>query len=420
MSGAGVNSAVRNLYSLIYLILIAGLFMTVTNLVYVSAIPSLVFLLFSLPLLVYVHRSPVNRITFYTLVFYLLAVLGVVTYKPETLLEFDFFRYDGNFIVSYAPFLFLPFLCHHYSVDKTFRSFLYFVVLINIPAYLYFFLIWNPYYMTLFSATNAAGGFYAIIAAMLLALFVHSRKLIAAMMFIFIIVLLLATTSRGSLLGLLAGIAIWWAWRRGFKHVASLAISTIVLLQSILIINFYSYYEKGVTLDGYQRYESTSYMATKTANIYARLLRDWPRGADAFSRSPVVGYGLGSVNDIPFNDTGIIPGLIERNNPQAIRLDSAHAHHSYLHILGEQGILGLLIVVLLWRSIYRYLLDSDAVPWVRDGLLISFWTIIFASFTEHRLTTPAMVLPFSLMFLVYYGRYGNRRCTATSPTIHEK
>jgi O-antigen ligase len=420
MSGTGVNVASRNLYSLIYLILIAGLFMTVTNLVYISAIPSLVFLLFSLPLILYIHRSAVNKITFFALLFYLLSILGVITYRPESLIHFNFFRYDGNFIVSYAPFLFLPFLCHHYSVDKTIRMFVYFAVLINIPAYLYFFLIWNPYYMTLFSSTNAAGGFYSIVAAMLLALLVHSRKPLVAVMFGFIMLLLLATSSRGSLLGLIAGVTIWWLWQRGFRHVATLAITIIVITQSILIISFYRYYEAGTTISEYQRYESTSYMATKTANIYARLIRDWPRGVDTFSRSPIVGYGLGSINDKPFNNAGILPGLLERNDPQSIRLDAAHAHHSYLHILGEQGILGLLIVVLLWRSIYRYLLDSDAVPWVRDGLLISFWTIIIASFTEHRLTTPAMVLPFSLMFLVYYGRYGNRRCTTTASTIQEK
>ena len=47
--------------------------------------------------------------------------------------------------------------------------------------------------------------------------------------------------------------------------------------------------------------------------------------------------------------------------------------------------------------IYRKIIDSSSDPAIQTGLLLGFWTLVFASFTEHRIVTPSNILPFSLM-----------------------
>jgi O-antigen ligase len=393
----------RDTVSVAYVILVIGLFFTVTNHVYVSAVPSLFFLITLVPMFVIRPVSTISRITLYTLLFYLVSILSVLLYRPASLVDFNFYRYDANFIISYAPFLYLPFLCHRQDINQLFRVFIYSAVAINIPAYIYFFFIWNPYYMTLYSATNAAGGFYSIICALLIALLVNDRKWIHAAALLFMFILLLETTSRGSLLGLTGGFFIWWLWRKGLRYAGIMVIGSIILVQVVLIANFYSYYKVDTTTDEYARMSDGEYFNTKQTNIYQRLLREWPRGVDLFLRSPLVGYGFGSLNDRPYHDKGLVPGVIERNDSNNVIFNAAHAHHSYLHILGEQGLLGLLLIIGIWSTIYRFLVRTNGIPWIRDGLIISFWSIILASFTEHRITAPAMILPFSMMFLLYYG-----------------
>ena len=247
-----------------------------------------------------------------------------------------------------------------------------------------------------------------MMSALLIGLLLNRFRLVYAFALICMLVFLFATTSRGSILGLMAGVLAWIFWKKRISYATGLMLASVIVVQVVFIVSFYEYYLAGMNLDDYQQMTDGSYMDTKLSNIYIRLLHEWPAGVDTFLRSPLVGYGFGSISDLPYTNSNLVPGLIEQNNSGNIVYSAAHAHHSYLHILGEQGIAGLIAVLLMWVAIYRRLVNSHSIPWLRDGLIISFWTIIFASFTEHRLTTPAMILPFALIFVLYQGWQCNK------------
>src|SRR3974390_552173 len=85
---------------------LTGLFFTTTNFVPLSAIPSALFL--ALLPLIFFSAEPWPSVTKWAIAYYVISLASVLLYYPPSLLEFDFYRYDGNFILSFAPFLFLP------------------------------------------------------------------------------------------------------------------------------------------------------------------------------------------------------------------------------------------------------------------------------------------------------------------------
>jgi len=116
--------------------------------------------------------------------------------------------------------------------------------------------------------------------------------------------------------------------------------------------------------------------------------------------SPFVGAGVGAANDMPFKfDSN---SLLQNNLGEGRIYSSAHAHNTYLQILGEQGLLGLSIFLIMWSVLYLQISRTQSYSMVRDGLLISFWALTFASFTEHRIPSPSNVFPFVIIFVLFY------------------
>jgi O-antigen ligase len=141
--------------------------------------------------------------------------------------------------------------------------------------------------------------------------------------------------------------------------------------------------------------EMSEDVETKNMNILLRVFYTFPRAYYLFQHSPVFGTGVGSFDDQPYQFQEIVPYVAYNAQPQKTHSDN-HAHHSYLHILAEQGIIGLLVFLFFWFYLFLYLLRLKHKPMIRDFLLVAFFTITFASFTEHRITTPSMMLPFTI------------------------
>ncbi len=96
---------------------------------------------------------------------------------------------------------------------------------------------------------------------------------------------------------------------------------------------------------------------TKESNVMIRAYENWPRGLFAFLRSPIFGIGVGALNDFPLvlkEDS-----LLQLNAGGNIIYDSSHAHHTYLHILGEQGIVGLFLFLMMWVHFYRFIKELE-------------------------------------------------------------
>jgi len=401
-------------------LIIVGLFFTITNKVYISAFPAVVMLLILLVIMIKILYNSINKnnnwgklrsfwfeypISVFCGFFYLISLLSILIYYPDSLFTFSFYRYDGNFIISYAAFLFLPWFIYQGNIEKIFIRFILFATLINIPLFIYFLFDNYIYYHPLSSSTNAAGGFFSIIIATTLGYFFSNKNKLTLIIIILLSVFLFFTTSRGSMLGLLAGIVAWYCTDKKYlKWFPLLIIALTIAIQSFLLIKYYPYYLQQTSYLDYQNERNLKYKDKKEENIYNRLIDNWPRGWDSFTRSPLLGYGFGAVNDYPYPDREKTDGLFNYNQSKIKIFSSAHAHHSYLHILAEQGILGLICLSFLWYQIFIFLKKNKQILWIRNGLLIGFWIIIFSSFTEHRITTPATILPYSLLFLLYYGK----------------
>lgn len=390
---------------LIVLILVIGLFGTTTNFIYLSPIPSLLAL--TLFFIAFFFVKKISKVVFATMLFFLVSIISVLVYYPESLVEFGFYRYDGNFIISYAPLLFFPLLSYRFDIDKLLSIFLNFTVFFYLIIYVFGLgrEDHNNSFSGLFYATNAAGGFLSIICTLLIVKFYNNRNIKTFLLIVISLFLLYATKSRGSLLGLILGGSMFYLWKINKTWIIKYGILLIILVQIVILSNTYSLYEKhqftSETLISYI-VERDGLIGGKKMNIYLRAYQNWPRGLMCFFNSPIIGTGFGSVNDLPLKFDNGYGSLINFNQQESKEFSSHHAHHSYLHILGEQGILGFIIFIYLLSSIYSFLIKNRQSIFVQEALVFTFFNLIITSFTEHRLTSPSNALPFVLIFCLYY------------------
>jgi O-antigen ligase len=142
-------------------------------------------------------------------------------------------------------------------------------------------------------------------------------------------------------------------------------------------------------------------IGTKENNIYLRALENWPRCLYAFLHAPVFGAGFGSVNDIPIKFEDKFSSINFNNNSTKI-FNNRHGHHSYLHILAEEGIVGLSLFLLFWINLFKYIVsEKRKFPhFIYVFLILSFFNLTIMSFTEHRITTPSNAFPFILILVL--------------------
>lgn len=383
---------------------------TVTGLIPISIFLSIL-VLFSLPFVISLTfiKAKIANLVFWLYFFYFISFLSVLIYDPKSLISFDFYRRDGNFIVSYAPLLILPYLALNLNTNLLIKYLLYLTIFVNFIPFLYYIytsglsLITNDTasFGSLFVARNAAGGFLAVISGLAVVNILYSKKKIIPILEFFVVSLMLFFTySRGSLLGLILGLLALFLFKTNRKILIGIFIIFPLagLTGAATIWSYLNVYQPQVTSLNIGDADSI-----KEANIYIRLYNTWPRALQQFLSSPIVGTGFGSHDDLPYKLVQVFPGFSYNAQPIKVHTDS-HAHHSYLHILGEQGLFGLFIFLSFWFAIYRYLVKNNDFPMTRDFLLLTFFILTIESFTEHRITTPSNVLPFSLTLGVYMAK----------------
>lgn len=385
---------------------LVALFGTVTNYVFFSPVLTLL-----VPLAIYTfNKNRVQRPVAWLYVFLLLFMASTIFYHINSFIEFGFYRRDGNFIISYAPLLVLPLFSFEFKLDKYLRTFYIFALTLYGVLFIYHLLTTDIFsgglaavFGGLFYAQNAVGGFLAILCSLGFAYYYHRRGKREFLCFLLLFIILVATYSRGSILGFVLGVAAWYlTTKERFKTLFVMLLIPVMLTVGSVMIG-YPFYKSSITASNVVETEIEEGVDTKGANILIRLYYSFPRAYHLFLQSPVLGTGVGSYNDRPFNFEEVVPKVRYNAQPNKVYSD-AHAHHSYLHILAEQGIVGLVVFLTFWISIFLYLLNVQKKRLIRDFLLIAFFTITFASFTEHRITTPSMMLPFTIplgLFLMY-------------------
>jgi O-antigen ligase len=403
-----------NINYFLYIILIIGLYGSLGNKVYISPIPSLASFLL-LPFL-FLVRKRAHKLTLFIIPYFLVTLFNIIIYNPNSFLSFDFYRYDGNFFISFLPILVFPFFYVKFDILKVINRFLIIAVILNLVLFLVGFTSIGRelHFMRsnelgrnfhgFFKAHNAAGGFFSFLTS-IAAITVYKKPNLKNFILLFLsFIFLLDTGSRGSLLGFFIGILcyILYVWK-GRVLISIVFVSLIISLTAVLY-NTYGEYDK---YKFSKQKETAEYIratkgviGAKKMNIYHRIYGFWPRCIDAFSHSPLFGIGYGGINDVPLEFSKKF-ALLNLNKQVEKPFNDQHGHNSYLHILSEQGLLGLFLFLFFWFSIYNFLVRNKKAILVRDVLLITFFNISIMSFTEHRITTPSNALPFVLLLCLY-------------------
>ncbi len=399
-------------------IIILSLIFSVTNYVPISV---LVLLLTPISVIGIFYRTDFlkfKKIELYLLLLYIYVIGSTLIYNPSSFLEFDFYRKDGNFIISYLillVFIFLP-LNIDIDIDKWLkRAF----VIFSIASFVAFFIMPKEVpeeggatvHHFFFLSHNAAGGFYSVIGAMALGIYLHSKNklyLFYAIMFIFFLYM---TNSRGSILAIMAAFGYSL-----IKFKKPFLVFTIFLLIQFFIVQ--ETYPTWVSM-GKIMSENANYTVSSAAQgidfqrvgtFIDRLYYLWPRAFDNFIHSPLLGLGFGSYDDLYYRYSDVIPHLLAIKEGAMVRHSEAHAHNSTFTILAELGVVGYLLFILLFNEINKKIIAIKKVePGIFMALSLAFWTCIFSSATEHRITTPSQMIPFFILFGICYLKFFGRR-----------
>lgn len=394
-------------------ILLLGIFGSVTNIYYFSAIPSLVAAGLSV-LYIIKFRTKLENYQGWLIVLFLYIILSTLLYFPQSFLAFGFYRYDANFFISYLPLLLFPFFVFKFENDKIVKLFFFFESILSLTFYfLYQYNGSNAYNLSdnqmftgLFFAANAAGGFYSVICCVALVYWWHNRKNLDYIFFAFVnIFCLFSTFSRGSIIGLFIGGILFILIIYKKYLISFLLFIGLFMGQLYLISDTYKLYSEEIRclndpiigMDYYLKNKhGVGLQKVKQRNVQIRLYENWPRGIYCFLHSPVFGTGMGSANDTPFQLKE--KSYFQFNTSVNKSFSSGHAHHSILHIAAELGLVGIFIFSSFLFYFIKKLIYYGNGNLLALSVLFSLCNIIVASLTEHRLTTPASVLPMVLFF----------------------
>ena len=334
------------------------------------------------------------------------ALLSTLYYNPQSFLEFDFYRHDGNFFVSYAPIIAGCAYVHRWDLNKILRRFYVFAVLVNVPFYLWYvaqnglltiFRHPSATFGSYFIARNAAGGFLAVLLCLGIACYAMKRSRGMLMLMGANALMLFSTYSRGSMFGILVLMPYLFFGRKRWMF------ATLVggLIAASLFIAAY-HTHGSVDYMGYQfNIENPD---EKVANLDIRYEWLWPRALAYFLQSPIFGMGFGSFYD---NISLVVHyfGLFGQAVGISANHSDSHAHNSYLNILAELGVIGLILMLTFYWRLVGWC-QRGAITAVRENgrnfiayrfIELASVCLLAMSATEHRLTTPSNMLPIALV-----------------------
>jgi O-antigen ligase len=308
---------------------------------------------------------------------------------PADILAYDAIRYDSNILYSAIPLFVLGSGDFNLRrLDRWIRN----IVIWGAVAYVALPLVgFQPY-----ESHNAAGGFFMVLLAYLV-----GRAIVAgfagrwAAIAIGAIALVL-TDSRGSIIAILAAVAYDWSSRRWPRLSRALLLAFVAVLICGLAAAYYVWQEMGAPIVyDYSEFSSVSdqlptdmmSLGERPGTIMHRLFLLYPMAIDMFLQSPIVGIGFTRFDDFPVQISGI-PGVLAMNTATPIH-SNLHAHNSFLHIAAENGIVGLALLFLTIRAIYRTFASRE----LYTPVAMILGSLLFASLTEHRLTTPSQAAP---------------------------
>lgn len=347
-----------------------------------------------------------RKIEVYIMLLFSYVIMSTLFYAPSSFIEYDFYRKDGNFIVSYLVlwvYIFLPYGLS-INVNKLIdNSLLIFTVISVIALFIapdeevgvkHFF----------FVAHNAAGGFYSLICGVAISYYLATKKKKYICYSIIFFIFLWMTDSRGSLLAILLTL-IYWRFLK-FRLPGTVFLVFLVAQIALITYTYPIWVKMGKPISFNDVNVAASVNIERAHTFLDRIFILWPRAFDNFLHSSLVGMGFGSYDDpwIRYND--ILPYIYSVKMGAEITHTDSHAHNSTFAILSELGIIGYFLFVLLFSQILSKINEM----WKFNAnytlmLLFNFWSCVFSSGTEHRITTPSQMVPFFTLFGIGYVTY---------------
>jgi len=309
---------------------------------------------------------------------------------PTDILSYEAIRYDSNILYSAIPL----FVLGTGKVDlRRMDRWISSVVVVGAIAYVTLpFVGFYPY-----ESHNAAGGFFMVLLAYLV-----GRAIVAGFSGRWLAICvgalaLVLTDSRGSIIAILAAVAYDWCSRR-WPHLARfLLLAFVGVLVAGLAAAYFVWQQMGApVVYDYSEFSSVAdqlptdmmSLGERPGTIMHRLFLLYPMAIDMFLQSPIVGIGFTRFDDFPVQISGI-HGVLAMNTASPPMHSNLHAHNSFLHIAAENGLVGLALLFLTLRSIYRTFTSREL--YLPVAMILG--SLLFASLTEHRLTTPSQAAP---------------------------
>ncbi len=395
------NRYIINYKSFIVYIIVLSLFTSVSSKYFVAP-ALLVSMIFFSYFILFDKIAKIDKILFFYLLFIgYLFISALLSGLPiREFLNFDMYRYDGNIFFSYSPLLLLPFIKNHtVDIEKILRYFL-FIPFILIVIFQFVLKI------DLFNSHNALGGFFAIILAVNVIYVMKSKKYLIPLLLN--VAILFLSDSRGSIVGVFIGFILLY-FKEKKLTLFYLSVVSILLIELFLFYFGYSYWESigkpyVFSIDELSGYDTSNISLMlpleRAGTVLHRLLFLWPMGIEAFLQNPLFGIGFTRFDDFPYNMTGL--EYVSFNNSMNTLHSDLHVHHSFLHFLAETGIVGLGMLMYIFKLIIQR--TKYMTPFEARIVFILIFTLFVSSLTEHRITTPAQAFPFFLIIVLLVSK----------------
>lgn len=354
-------------------------------------------------------KSPTTLPTI-ILFFYIIGSATITGIPLQSLFSYHSVRYDSNIFYSMLPLLFLG------SGHLSLRKMDFIIALTSIIGSISYIAL--PYIgIYTFESHNAAGGYLMILLAYLIGRSMtngfRGRKIAICIA----IMALILSDSRGSILALIASVSAILM----FKKFPRLTLTTIFFSVSTLIVTLTFSYSWWVENGSLFLYDYADFgpateqipldqflIGERPGTVLHRALFLFPMAVEMFLQSPISGIGFTRFNDFPLDIQGW-SGIVALNFSDAISFSNLHAHNSYLHLAAEIGLIGLWLTFRVIRSTCTGFVKT---PDLLTTAAMILGSLLIASFTEHRLTTPSQGAPaFIIINLLWACRNSNPNCS---------
>jgi O-antigen ligase len=337
-----------------------------------------------------------------TLITYLTVNSLITGLNISDLLSYDAIRYDANIFYSIAPLFLIIFgTIKIADIDRSMNFISIFSALLYTTS--------ETFDFTIFESHNAAGGYFMIQLAYHIGRtkkFEINARLASITL---LVIALIMSDSRGSILAIAAGLTSFRLYKFHktiFKTAFILGIIAIITGLTLAYaswkgmgeIYLYDYSDFGATTEEIQL--DTTGFGERPGTFTHRILFLYPMAIDMFIKSPLIGIGFTRFDDYPQQIGADL--LINLNTTEAIQHSNFHAHNSYLHFLAETGIVGFALLLNFIKSIFNSFNTDDETG---SPAILIMAALLFASLSEHRLTTPSQAAPaFILIALLWLAK----------------